>query len=267
MQKFSIHSHSDFTDGWSTLEDMIVTAKDKGLELYGVSDHFVVHPKLNIHHECVKNSFDGLLDLYEKHFENIRNLGKKYDFNVKCGLEVDYINQDEWIKDFSEFNRQLSSDYLISGTHCLYNDDFSEIINVSDPLINDFSLINIDNMMKNYWKNIKAAIESGYFDMVAHLDYPKKLSCININNHQDLQEDVINTLIKKNIPIEINTNVYKSISVYSPGDGILDKLISVNHPICISDDSHTKKNICSGFNEAYEHLTSLGHTNWWKPNF
>ena len=39
---YSMHNHSNFSDGASTLEEMCRAAKASGLKLFGMSDHWVV---------------------------------------------------------------------------------------------------------------------------------------------------------------------------------------------------------------------------------
>jgi DNA polymerase (family 10) len=79
-----LHSHSRWTDGAHSLESMVTTAREIGLEYMGVSDHFLS-----------ENHQEGL-DLVAAKVQRAeveRLLGKYPDFDVLHGIEVD-VNPD-----------------------------------------------------------------------------------------------------------------------------------------------------------------------------
>lgn len=265
MQKFSIHTHTNFSDGYNSPEEMIIKAKELGLDFYGVSDHLTIHPNLDLFESFNRYYFEGQIEAWEEHYEKIRYIAKELNFEVKCGIEVDFINDDNWMKEFEEFKRQLSYDYLITGTHCMYLDIKDNIYCIGNHLLTKMSDKEKLKLAKNYWDNIKAAVGTGWFDLVAHLDLIKKFDFLNIDC--DEKFELIDLLINKRQPIELNTKMIRITGDYAPSDKILKRFISNNHPICLSDDAHKIKDICFDFDNAKSHLISLGHKNWWKPKF
>jgi len=94
-----LHSHTRWTDGAHSLESMVDTAREIGLEYLGISDHF----QSELH-------ADGLdLAAAEVQLEEINRLNEKHaDFEILQGIEVDADSQgnlmvDERVLDRFEF--------------------------------------------------------------------------------------------------------------------------------------------------------------------
>lgn len=45
MQNFSYHTHTVFSDGHNTIEEMLDRAEELGWREIGISDHLIVHQK------------------------------------------------------------------------------------------------------------------------------------------------------------------------------------------------------------------------------
>ncbi len=94
-----LHSHSRYCDGAHTIESMVVTAREIGLEYLGISDHFrsTVHP-------------DGMtLEEAESQRRELDGLRKKFpDVDLFQGVEVDAdpdgnLNLDNDTLDFFDY--------------------------------------------------------------------------------------------------------------------------------------------------------------------
>jgi len=94
-----LHSHTRWTDGAHSLESMVDTAREIGLEYLGISDHF--HSELHV------EGLDMAAAAIQR--EEIERLKTKYDdFDILQGIEVDTDSQgnlmvDEGMLDQFEF--------------------------------------------------------------------------------------------------------------------------------------------------------------------
>ncbi|MCP4571298.1 MAG: hypothetical protein GY838_03030 [bacterium] len=75
-----LHSHSRYCDGAHTLESMVVTAREIGLEYLGVSDHF----RSDVHRDGIT------LDRAKAQRDELEDLRRRYpDVDLLQGVEVD----------------------------------------------------------------------------------------------------------------------------------------------------------------------------------
>jgi len=130
--KGNLHTHTKFSDGANTLEEMIEKAVGLRYEYIGFSDHSKS--------ERIANGMDD--KEFEKYFEYIDNVSSIYNIKVLKSGEVDILKDGSL--DLMEKTLK-KMDYVIGAVHTNLNMDK-------------------DSMTKRIIK----AIESGYVDILAH---------------------------------------------------------------------------------------------------
>ena len=101
MIKTNYHTHSLYCDGSNTLEEMVLSAIDKGFSILGFSGHSMYpyssswHIPVNKISEYV-NEVNGLKDKY------------KNKITILCGFEADYI------KGLTSPNKELYKKFKIN---------------------------------------------------------------------------------------------------------------------------------------------------------
>ena len=251
--KASLHNHSVYSDGASSLEDMVKAAKNSGLQLFGISDHWVEPPydgtdylEWSMHHEKL-----------DEYVENLSALKKQYDdesFQLKIGLEVDFFfeNIDSVLKRL----QQYPIDYLIGSVH--YTGVFSVDHDIADWL--PLSPQEHDQICKDYWQKVKGAAACEAFDFLGHLDLPKKFNLIDNANYFDEAVQVLETAAKHGIGIELNTSGwFKQCTEQYPSAAILQAAAAKKIPVVISSDAHCAEHITRNFNEAKAVLQAAGY--------
>lgn len=267
VQNFSYHSHTNFSDGNNSLEEMVTKAKKIGFKELGISDHLIVHKNMRKSlswpywhqrgkYHIFKDNFKSILSDYQKHCEEIRKLSKKENFKLYVGFEVDFFTYAGWLEELKDFLSKLDYDYLISGNHMLFDEKCENLFDITDlpVLYPDKSLQ--DDLLRRHFNTIKMAVESGVFKFLAHLDYARKIGeefCAK-NDYKSEKISILNALQKQNMPMEISTKGLRKIGDFYPCDWILSEAAKREISFVISDDAHDVVELGNQFDLAEEKL-------------
>ena len=250
---YSMHNHSNFSDGASTLEEMCRAAKASGLKLFGMSDHWVVPAYEGTGTERWRMKHTRLAE----YIETLQQLQKELNddsFTVKIGLEVDFFfeNMDEIFDDL----KQYPLDYLIGSVHCCGTFPV-------DHAASDWEAISPeerDAMCEMYWKKLEGAAARKEFLFLGHLDLPKKFDIIDNSRYITHAARVLDILQQNGGAIELNTSGwFKPCRSPYPSLDILKAANERNIPICINADAHHCDHVRRNFDEAAELLRKAGY--------
>ncbi len=269
MQKYTYHTHNSFGglfDGWSSCEEMISTAENKGFEEIGVSNHLIYHPNVPNENKMYYNDINKIIDVHKRSFEEIDKVASNHSIKVYKGLEVDFFPSLEWRKDFEKIIKELNPDYLIGSTHFIRTADETRMYNIYhlDCLPANTSKEDMKELLTNYWLNIIGAVKSGYFNFIAHIDYCTQFNLCTEVEWNDLKYSVIETIKDKKQPFEINTGGIDRIGRPYPDWWIAEELIKLGVPVIISDDAHGVERIGDKFPEVEDFLDKVNCKNRYK---
>ena len=246
--EYSLHNHSNFSDGANTLEEVCRRGKDIGLKCVGISDHWCEHPSEGTDWADWCMAHERL----DEYVEQVLALKKRYDdenFTFKLGLEVDYFAEN-----FSETRKRLEQypfDYLIGSVH--YTGVFSVDHDIADwvGLSEDES----DDICEIYWNKIAQAADTGFYTFIGHLDLPKKFGMIKEEKYLSHALKVLDILQKRGGAIEINTaGLFKNCKAPYPSYTIISEAQKRNIPLVISADAHHIDHLNRSFIEVSEML-------------
>lgn len=264
MQKFSYHTHTDFSDGHNTAEEMIQQAVNLGWEEIGISDHLIVHKNMqqskswkrwsdNNKTRFFHTEFQPLYDTYLRHNEVVRKVANKYNIKVRIGAEVDFFVYDGWQEEFAEFRRQVDLDYYISGNHFLQLENGNKFIDAKD--VNLLDEDELDKAIRFHFSTIKQAAISRIFAFIAHIDYMRKLTICDDNSYINEKLELIKALQESNTATEVSTKGLRKQGYFYPADNILHELIKHSIPVIISDDAHKTSELGFEFLETENYLS------------
>lgn len=241
IKKISYHNHTIWSDGYSTIEEVIHEAKRKRTAEIGISDHIVLLP-FNKKVEWSMNP--SLLQSYIEELEEL----KKYSttsFRIKKGLEVDYIHST-----FSKLMSVLNSfpfDYFIGSVHFVDGFPLDSPLEVWEKM----SEKEINDVWRDYWRLVGQMVDTKKFKIIGHLGYPKWSLHFPT---EDLSDLIISTLEKISYAgslIEINTSGWdNTFSEQYPSIEILKKAKSKGIKFVLSSDSHKHKDLDKHFRKA-----------------
>lgn len=279
MQKFSYHTHTVFSDGENSIDEMLEQAVKCGYEQIGVSDHLIINEFIvdnKVPHKNPKyaqqkmyiNSFgEKTTKLLQSHISKIRETANKYPIEVLVGFEVDFFSYDGWLDKFSSLIDEIDIDYLIIGNHfCM--DEKGKIVAGAESLS---SFIPDENEQKKYIKiyfeNYMNSIKSGLFDFCAHLTYIGRSGVCNVEDYYAEYVKILKAVKESGMAIELNTRKDIVVRKFMPSMPILEAARDIDIPILISDDCHDKNKMMIGFKEAEDLLSELNYTNRWKIEY
>lgn len=274
VQKFSYHSHTTFSDGHDTAIAMIRQAKAIGFSELGISDHLMVHknmrqsPSNRVNKNMLQQpeiyccDFKSILEPFQRHCEELRQLSRTENFKIHIGFEVDFFTYNGWFEELQDFLAQLDYDYVISGNHFLFDEDCEQLINLTDlPKLYQDTAIYKDYLQRHF-QTIAQAVNSGLFKFLAHIDYARKLGD-EICGPDDFWAEkttILDALEANDCGMEISTKGLRKVGDFYPSGNILAEAGQRNIAMVISDDAHQISELGVNFAAAEDALQKYGIT-------
>jgi histidinol-phosphatase (PHP family) len=193
-----LHIHTRFSgDARGEPEEFVIRAMERGLDVIGLSEHWDFDPG---------DKSYGFYD-YKAISAEIARLRRKYsnDIEILFGVEVSYTSNRE-----DDIRGALSGkefDYVIGGVHA------SDGVYVSEPKCRPYmEKRSADEVYTRFFEETGKAVESGLFDIIAHLDLCKRFGVefygpFDVGQVGDgLVEDVIRKTVASGVALEINAS-------------------------------------------------------------
>ena len=237
------HTHSIYSDGKSTYEDIVNAAIAKGLTEVGLSDHLCIHfPNWAVK----EGNFSNLIS-------DIQNLKEKNDLpiKIKFGLEVDYIEGKE--NEIKNLICLFPVDYIIGSVHYVEDWNF-------DTNLLDFKTADIDSFYHNYFRLVQQASRSRLFDIIGHADLAKKFNYYPSFNLEKYYENTAMVFSKTDMVVELNTSGKdKLCNEFYPSNQFIKYCFEYNVPFTLGSDSHSHNEIARYYEEALNKLKEIGY--------
>lgn len=253
MSAIDFHSHNircGHAD--NTIAEMAQAAINSNITIFGHSDHAPLfaheedHPLPDT--QMAKSDWHD----YLTEMETVRTAVQS-KLDMRLGTEADYLPGTE-----AAYRQALEDsplDFVIGSIHNIgpvhiYKQHTHELIT------------DVDELHRNYWDLTRQAVESGLFDVLAHMDAAR----VRLPAPQaDMTHEVNATLdciADNGITVEINSGGARKTSEMFPAASILEGLVNRNVPITFGSDSHRASEVGDGYQQAAALLTSLGVTRW-----
>lgn len=269
MQDYTYHCHTNslgIYDGTNSADEMISRAEELGFSEIGISNHLICHPSIGYINKLQNmyfRDYNTVEDLYKRTVDDVRAAAVKHKIKVWVGFEVDYFNDPEWLRFFERLRGRLDADYYIGSSHFIYNNDFSNIqkisyINKHPELLDDDIRV---NGPKNHWKNIVAAINSGWFTFIAHLDQIVSKGVCLEPEWDEWKYRAVEALGKSKTGFELSTKGLRKGNEFFPVSWMVKELNRRNVPVVISDDAHSVAQLGENFTKAEDFLSSINYQN------
>lgn len=261
MIRADIHTHTEFSHALSSVEEMYSAAKDKGLEIYGFSEH---SPRPDAY-TYPKDYQEKLLAAFPSYISKVQSLCLKEGApKVLLGLEVDYIPAEPaFMKKAVE---SAPYDYIIGGLHFQGKWGF-------DASLDDWAGKSQEErfaIYARYYEDLHTMAQSGLVDIVAHPDLIKMFTLESFNEWLERPEargGILRTLtaIRDNgLIMEVSTaGIRKPCNEPYPGPKIMRMAADLGLKISISSDAHAISQIAFAYAEIEDYVKSFGFNEYW----
>lgn len=274
MQNFSYHTHTNFSDGRNTIDEMLSQAVNLGWKEIGISNHLIIHKNIrktsfyknSLNHgfsDMYRDSFEQSLKDFKDHSRFIRETATKYPLKVFIGYETDFFIYKGWKSEFKDFIKEIDYDYLVSGNHYFMSEDGETLYDIGSfkPDSESDATEQFETLLQRHYQTIGKAVESGFFTFLAHLDYARYCPFTHQILMLNEQFKIVQKLKKYGMACELSTKGLRRIDDFYPSEPVVKELIKENVPIVISDDAHFCHELGIDFEKAENLLQKLGCQN------
>ena len=250
MRYSDLHTHTKFSDGAHTIEEMVRAAIQKNLVSIGISDHSYTDFDQRY---CIKQ--EALADYRGE----IRRVREKYagQIEVYVGLEYD---------GYTVLENRADYDYLIGDCH--YVKTFDGYHSVDHAKDEQWAAI------ETYFGGDAIAYSKAYFetyvdctarnrpDILGHFDLAAKFGFVDEENpvYQRMALEALLASLEVTPIVELNTGAIsrKVRTTPYPAAFLLPELRAHGGKVILSSDAHRTENIAFWFDEAVELLKANG---------
>jgi len=261
------HTHNEMCHhAVGSIEDYLRHAIKSKLQTIGISDHFPYEFLKNIE-RIPYEEYAITLPEIEDYLSTAEKLKEKFktNINVRIGFEVDYFKNQAFALNNHLNKIKNRLDYILGSIHILNFRDGRGAWGFDDSRFRkDFEHYGPQQVYINYYKKLQKMIKSEDFDfdIVGHLDLPKKFND-NPTNKEEVFDEVMKTLelIKaKDKAIEVNTGGFrKPCKEQYPSEKIIKEMYSLDIPILLGSDAHKPKDIGYKFKKILKIIKKIGY--------
>jgi histidinol-phosphatase (PHP family) len=176
------------------------------------------------------------------------------DLTIRLALEVDYLpGYENWIRGLAA---RHPWDYFIGSVHYV-----SDSWAIDDPQkLSEWQHRNAGEIWSSYFDRLTMAAETGFFEIIGHVDLPKKFRRRPSSDCTPLYEKFLDAAKENNCAIELNTaGLRKDCQEIYPSRQILELAFQKGVPIMFGSDAHAPEEVGMNFKEAVQLAQSVGY--------
>lgn len=236
-----LHVHSTFSlDAEDEMDALCRRAVDLGLEFLCFTDHYDL-----LEEDIGYDSLD--LDAYCRALEALK---VEYDGKLRVLKGLEFGEPHLFPREFADI-QERGFDLIMAGIH-----SFDSCFIGDRTLLERFSQ---EEVFEHYYREVLKLVEFGGFDVLAHLDLPKRYLGAP-EGQNGLVERILSSLVKKGIALEVNTSpLRKGLAECSPDHEILRcfQLLG-GERVTVGSDAHRSRDLGSGLRYAAALLERAG---------
>ncbi|HSK46514.1 MAG TPA: histidinol-phosphatase HisJ family protein [Coriobacteriia bacterium] len=235
-----------------TVAQMISAAVFAGLTGVVVTEHLPLPLELDSDHHL--SMTDGEISSYA---EDVNSMAAR----VK-GLEVILGAEADWLPGREEFSEGVRLEARAAGVRVLLGSvHFLEDWAFDDPHeLAEWENRSVDEVWSAYFAHWCDAARSGYFDVMAHPDLPKKFGHRPTFDLSELYDAAARAAAEGGVAIEVSTaGLRKPVAELYPAHQLLTAFADRGVPATVGSDAHATSEVGFGIPLAYDAMLAAGY--------
>lgn len=228
--KSNYHTHTYLCGhAGGSVDDYVRTAVNNGLEVLGMSDHFVSPDP-----SCT--AFINFETLDTKYLQPIRAARKAYGDRIKILSAVEI----EYFYGHADYYKKLldNLDYLVLGQHEFF---------YNGARYNSFEDGKSEDVIVGYFKSVNDGLKTGFFSVLAHPDLIFYRSPEITKKIEKALETTVRTAVDCGVALELNANGVRSHKFKYPTDLLIELCKKHNAKVVVSSDCHSPDALCDEY--------------------
>ena len=247
---FNFHTHTQFCDGKSTAEEMVLSALNKGFSVLGFSGHGYT---LFDHTYCMKDT--------EAYKQEILRLRKKYEKDIEI-----YLGYEE---DAHHPHSRDGFDYVLGSSHYAHKGDvYAPIDSTPETMKRVLALYGGDTraMAEDYYSHFVGYIKEkkpdiiGHFDILTKFEEKSPFGFFSDPEYHKIAEKYLREALRADCIFEVNTGAISRgwRTLPYPHENLLRVIKREGGRITLTSDCHHADNLDCFFSESREILRDVG---------
>ncbi|CAD2074740.1 PHP domain-containing protein [Phocicoccus pinnipedialis] len=237
----------DYSEWW--MDYYLKAAIKKDIKVVGIIDHLYRFYEAEVYyknHMDISKSKDGkiqerwlkqvmwhYMDDFIHLVESQKEKWASYGIELRVGIEVDYFDDaDEMLRNILE---PYEFDYVVGAVH------FNNGLMISNPkLLPTFEKFKIEHIYDAHYQTTERAIESGLFDIMAHIDHIKILGKVDELHLLYMYEEIAKALKTHDVVCELNAGMryHTKLKEVSPSKKFVQTIAKRGVSFTTSSDGH-----------------------------
>jgi len=258
LKLWDYHIHLEngpFTMEW--LKKFIDKGFGEGLAEIGISEHGYRFRQAEKLLDSPGKRREWAASLCTEDLEDYLSLiqkAKDEGYMIKLGIEMDYVPEHE--EEIREFVESYRWDYVLGSVHWI--DEWGFDI---PEMKEEWDRRDVYEVYLRYFSDLKKAVHSGIFDIIAHPDVIKVFGFIPKKDIKDMYYDIADAVKQKGLCLEVSTaGLRKPVREMYPSEEFLKICSQQRIPIIINSDAHTPEDVGRDFEKAYNYAKRCGCT-------
>jgi histidinol-phosphatase (PHP family) len=243
--KVDLHNHTVLCNhAEGDLSLYIEAAIAQGIDKYGVSDHA---PML----------FDAKYRMSFEQMDEYRDMVRSVQAKYKDKIDVLFAYEVDYLPGYMD-KRVLEADvdYLIGSAHFIDKWGFD-----NPEFIGKYEGADINTIWQEYFDLIRDMAQTGYFDIVGHLDLIKVFKFMPTKDIAKIAEEALVAIKKADMVLELNVAGYrKPCAEPYPSKALLESAFALDIPITFCSDAHKPEQVGLYRKEIEDFARSAGYT-------
>lgn len=252
-----LHTHTFYSHGKNSPAEMYAAARERGIELYGFSEH---SPR-PLGYDYPQEYRSHLAAHMDDYANEVAELKDRYPGHVLFGMEMDWLDKEvEFIK---KSVAAYPYDYMLGSVHFIGNWG----LDVSEADWQNLPESEYASRYERYFASETAMAKSGLFNIAAHLDLVKIFSVdafhrwLHTPRAVECVREALLAIRDAGMALEISSAGLRKVcrEIY-PCAPILRMAADLKMPVTFASDAHCTADVAAGFAQLQSYAGAFGYT-------